>query len=85
MQTQPVHWHEGMFLRPQHFQVSTRYSQAISDRGDKWDQYYNWGLRSLEFDRDALSNYRLVVRSLEARYRDGNRLPGAAVASVESL
>ncbi|QDV23719.1 type VI secretion system baseplate subunit TssK [Aureliella helgolandensis] len=74
MQTQPVHWHEGMFLRPQHFQVSTRYSQAISDRGDKWDQYYNWGLRSLEFDRDALSNYRLVVRSLEARYRDGTQV-----------
>lgn len=74
MQTQPVHWHEGMFLRPQHFQLSTRYAQAVSDRGDKWDQYYNWGLRSLEVDRDALANYRFAVRTLEARYRDGTQI-----------
>ncbi len=74
MQTQPVHWHEGMFLRPQHFQLSTRYALAVSDRGDKWDQYYNWGLRSFELDRNALANYRFVVRNLEARYRDGTQV-----------
>jgi type VI secretion system protein ImpJ len=74
MQTQPVHWHEGMFLRPQHFQLATRYSVAVSDRGDKWDQHYNWGLRNLEIDLDALSNFRFVVRSLEARYRDGTQV-----------
>jgi len=71
MQTQSVHWHEGMFLRPQHFQLATRYVQSVSDRGDKWDRYYNWGLRSFELDEEGLSNYRFNVRKLEARYRDG--------------
>lgn len=74
MQTQPVHWHEGMFLRPQHFQLATRYTVSVSDRGDKWDQHYNWGLRAFELDREALANYRFVARSLEARYRDGTQI-----------
>jgi type VI secretion system protein ImpJ len=66
-----VHWHEGMFLRPQHFQAAERsWSQRALD-SSKWDHHYNWGLRSVELDADALTNYRCVIRSLEARLRDG--------------
>src|ERR1700676_902635 len=69
-----VHWHEGMFLRPHHFQTAQRsWSRLVVDSA-KWDHPYNWGLRSLELDLDALANYRCVVRSLEARLRDGTLL-----------
>jgi len=69
-----VHWHEGMFLRPQHFQAGQRRLEFNTARNAKWDQHYNWGLRSFELDIDALSNYRFLVRSLQARMRDGEAI-----------
>jgi type VI secretion system protein ImpJ len=60
-----------MFLRPHHFQASARHTQYISHLSEKWDHYYNWGLGAAEIDMDALANYRLVVRGLKARMRDG--------------
>src|SRR5262249_54897923 len=69
--TRAVHWHEGMFIRPQHFQTAQRYWAHLVDRSEKWDLHYNWGLRSIDLDQDALGNYRGVVRSLRARLRDG--------------
>lgn len=71
MTAQAVHWHEGMFLRPQHFQASERRLLHLADQGTKWDLHYHWGLRSIEADMDALANDRLVVRNLQARLRDG--------------
>src|SRR5262249_49977756 len=71
MTTRAVHWHEGMFIRPQHFQTAQRYWAHLVDRSAKWDLHYDWGLRSVELDLDALANYRGVVRSLRARLRDG--------------
>ncbi len=71
MTSPPVHWHEGMFLRPPHFQTAQRPWSHLVTTNAKWNQHYNWGLRSLELDLDALANYRCVVRSLEARLRDG--------------
>ncbi len=66
-----VHWHEGMFLRPQHFQTAQRYWSRLVTDNSRWDNHYNWGLRVLELDKDALANFRCVVRALEARLRDG--------------
>src|SRR5262249_27431602 len=71
MTQRAVHWHEGMFIRPHHFQTAQRYEQYLADRSEKWDLHYNWGIRNVELDLDALSNYRLVVRRLDARMRDG--------------
>lgn len=73
-QTQPIHWHEGMFLRPQHFQLSTRHVESQSTRGDKWDSHYNWGLRTFALDLQALSNYRFDISRLQARFRDGTQV-----------
>jgi type VI secretion system protein ImpJ len=60
-----------MFLRPHHFQAAQRHQQHFISRGEKWDLHYNWGLRQVDLDLDALANYRLVVRSLRARFCDG--------------
>ena len=71
MTSRAVHWHNEMFLRPLHFQAAHRYWVDLSRRNHNWDVHYNWGLRSIELDPTALENHRLVVRSLEARLRDG--------------
>ncbi|MBI3408962.1 MAG: type VI secretion system baseplate subunit TssK [Planctomycetes bacterium] len=71
MSSPAVHWHEGMFLRPQHFQTAQRNWVQLIERNVKWDHHYNWGLRSLDLDLDSLTNHRCVVRTLEARLRDG--------------
>jgi type VI secretion system protein ImpJ len=60
-----------MFLRPHHFQAAQRHGALLAHRDEKWDHHYNWGLRAVEIDPDALANNRFVVRSLNARLRDG--------------
>jgi type VI secretion system protein ImpJ len=60
-----------MFLRPHHFQTAQRHWFHLAHQGDKWDLHYNWGLRAIDLDLDALANSRLVVRGLKARLRDG--------------
>ena len=71
MANNPVHWHEGMFLRPHHFQIARAQGLEQSSLSGKWDRHHNWGLREVDLDLDALANSRLVVRSLKARLRDG--------------
>lgn len=66
-----VHWHEGMFLRPHQLQAAQRHQVYLDHLRETWDQPYYWGLRSIDLDLEALSNHRLVVRSLQARLRDG--------------
>jgi type VI secretion system protein ImpJ len=71
MTARDVHWHEGMFLRPQHFQAGRDHLVHLMAVGQKWDQHYNWGLRAIDIDRDALANHRFVARRLRARLHDG--------------
>ena len=71
MTARAVHWNEGMFLRPHHLQAAQRYASAHLHRSSLFDQHYNWGLRSLDIDKEALANHRLVVRALQIRLRDG--------------
>jgi type VI secretion system protein ImpJ len=74
MTVHAVNWHEGMFLRPQHFQTAHRYLDHATHLQQRWDVHYCWGLRSLELDEDSLANFRFVVRSLQARLRDGTSI-----------
>jgi type VI secretion system protein ImpJ len=71
MSTRSIHWHDGMFLRPHHFQVAERHAFLMSRRQAQWGQHYAWGLRSLTIDPDALGNRRFAVHALRARLRDG--------------
>jgi type VI secretion system protein ImpJ len=71
MSESAVNWHEGMFLRPQHFQAAERYWHDQVRQSSLWDVHYNWGLRAAEIDPDALRNYLVVVPHLQARLRDG--------------
>ena len=71
MKNPPVHWHEGMFLRPQHFQAADRHWDEMLATFSQWDNAYSYGLRSIELSQDALANYQVQVSACEARMRDG--------------
>jgi type VI secretion system protein ImpJ len=71
MAARSVHWNEGMFLCPQHMQLAERLDLEQVYLADRWNLHHGWGLRALDLDVEALAESRFVVRSLQARLRDG--------------
>jgi type VI secretion system protein ImpJ len=71
MAERPVHWHEGMFLGPQHLQAAQRYDAGQRHKFARAAVRHNWGLYSLQLNQTALANYRFEVQSLRAFLRDG--------------
>ena len=71
MQNLPVHWYEGLFLRPQHLQASDRFWSEVTRSSHQWDFPYHYGLQTVEFSKEALGNHQFEVYKLRARMRDG--------------
>lgn len=71
MRNLPVHWYEGLFLRPQHFQANERHWSELLQTAGQWDHRYNYGLHAIQFSKEALANNQLQVHLLQARMRDG--------------
>jgi type VI secretion system protein ImpJ len=67
----PVHWFEGMFLRPQHLQAADRNWAETLYASECYDHQYNYGLRTLELSQDAIANHQIEVKACKARMRDG--------------
>ena len=44
MAKRPVHWFEGMFLKPHHFQAADRYSRDRLLESEDWLHPHDWGL-----------------------------------------
>ena len=74
MNTHPVHWHEGQFLRPHHFQQSVRALRSETQAAVRTLRPYHWGFAALDVDTDMLANWRLEVRSARVRLFDGSSL-----------
>ncbi|MGG1946269.1 type VI secretion system baseplate subunit TssK [Trinickia sp. NRRL B-1857] len=64
-------WGEGLFLRPQHFQQQDAYHEARLFESIRAIQPFNWGLRSVRFDADALANNLLRLSELSLVFPDG--------------
>src|SRR4051812_42742806 len=71
MTARSIYWHDGMFMWPQHMQLEERFHLDKLHLGEKWNVHYDWGLRHIDLDLDALKNHRLVIPRLQARMRDG--------------
>lgn len=74
-----VLWGEGLFLRPQHFQQQDQYHESrLGDVARTIHPYY-WGIRTLEFDPDALANGQLRLSAVSVIFPDGESYdaPGA--------
>lgn len=67
----PICWHEGMLLSPQHFQQDHLYWEQRILRYLSNQAPYFWGVQQLVYDEGALSEGRLVVRRLACAMPDG--------------
>lgn len=77
MRNLSVHWSEGMFLVPQHFQAADDYWHELHQLSVEFDHAYHYGLRHLDLDTDAIQNGFLQIYRCAARFKDG------AVVSLE--
>ncbi len=67
----PIQWHEGMLLMPQHFQqMAARYESLIQSAIASGPPY-SWGVLKFEYDRSTLVSGVLRVTLIEAVMRDG--------------
>ncbi|MEX2176515.1 MAG: type VI secretion system baseplate subunit TssK [Pirellulaceae bacterium] len=71
MRNLPVFWHEGMFLRPQHFQAAERYWSELNEVSQQIDHPYYYGLRGVSLSEEALANNQFQMNSCRARMKDG--------------
>lgn len=71
MRNLPVHWCEGLFLRPHHFQAADRYWTETLAASESWDHAYNYGLRHIRISRDAIGNSQVEIAECQARMKDG--------------
>ncbi len=86
MHNLPVHWSEGLFLRPHHFQAADRFWTELSNTCEQWDHQYNYGVRRLELSDEAIANYQLQLNVCHARMRDGTLIsidPGRQLDRVD--
>lgn len=71
MRNFPVHWSEGMFLRPHHFQAADRHWTETLHVSEHWDHQFHYGIRSIRINEEAIGNFQVQVDSCEARMADG--------------
>ncbi len=71
MKSLPVHWSEGLFLQPHHFQAAERSWTETLQTSELWDHHYGYGVRRLELSADAIANYQFQVNVCHARMKDG--------------
>jgi type VI secretion system protein ImpJ len=70
---QEVNWAEGMFLRPQHLQLFSRYVNALATEALRRGQTHFWGVSEIEADEDQLASFPFSLVRLEVVLKDGTR------------
>jgi type VI secretion system protein ImpJ len=80
---EPIQWHEGMLLMPQHFQqMATRY-EALIQSAVASASPYSWGVLRFDYDKTALVSGLLRVLRLEAIMRDGLAIVAGSEAGID--
>ena len=85
MANHELHWGEGLFLRPHHFQASARLLRESVLVSENWLTGYPYGLHHIEFDEDALLNWRISLTSCHIRLQDGTHLRYPEDATVDPI
>ena len=71
MRNNPVHWHDGLYLLPQHFQAADAHTQELIQLSTNCDHSYYYGLKHFELALDEITNRHFSVASCCLRTRDG--------------
>lgn len=80
----PIYWHEGLFLRPQHFQQLERNQQNFSFMMASQGSKIFWGLSSFSLVQAALNNNIVEIKECEIIFQDGTFISYPGNASIES-
>jgi type VI secretion system ImpJ/VasE family protein len=82
-----LHWSDGQFLQPHHFQYLQRLSSEYARHDRSLSLLHPYGLIDLEFDREALSGSRFVVKRFSAIMASGQEIsmPGNCAFSPLDL
>ncbi len=83
----PIFWHQGLFLQPQHFQLSDQYHRASLRPFQQYMQPHFWGVASLDLVRSALEHRLCEIEKGQFLFQDGTfvNLPNDAVVSPRSF
>ncbi len=66
-----VHWKEGLFLRPHHFQQNDRYHEHLLEARVRSISPYPWGFSAIEVDRDLAQQGKFALRRASGVMPDG--------------
>jgi len=69
-----LHWNDGQFLQPHHFQYFQNRNMAFLQSGGLFSAPHPWGLVEFEIDTDGLAAGRVIVRRFSAVMGDGTPL-----------
>ncbi len=72
MQHPAVHWANGIFLRPHHFQAHDRHWNELVALQQRLDHPVGYGVHSITLSDDALRQGILEIRGLRARWKEGS-------------
>ena len=67
-----VLWSEGLFLQPQHFQQSDRYTESLVAGLSQRIRPYLWGMSALELDMEVLKVGQFAIKSCSGLTHDGS-------------
>ncbi|MBU2546857.1 MAG: type VI secretion system baseplate subunit TssK [Proteobacteria bacterium] len=81
--TRPIYWHEGMLLRPQHFQQQDRYHETLVHHLLTRVNPFYWGVVDLGVNPDALHNMVFEVNRCTLLLGNGLMLRYPGNADVE--
>ncbi|MGE8186820.1 type VI secretion system baseplate subunit TssK [Pseudomonas sp. NPDC086278] len=84
---QPLYWHQGLFLQPQHFQLNDACIENRLARTTELIQPYPWGLISLKVNESALTARQCLLDQVSVRFPEGTlaEFPGNAVVESRNL
>jgi len=83
----PLFWHQGLFLTPQHFQLSDWHQQFKFNTMGRFALRHFRGVGAIEMRQDALAARKVEITRLEAVFPDVGYVsfPGNAVLGARSL
>lgn len=85
--TRPIFWQQGMFLQPQHFQMSDMYHAAQIKPYREFIQPYLWGVSEIDMQTSSLVQRVCEMSGGEFLFPDGSfvTLPGNALIKSRSF
>ena len=79
----PIYWHEGLFLRPQHFQQLDEYCNNVIQSRFQLGEPYQWGVKSINILQGSVANEIVEITSLDLLFKDGTHVQFPGNAKIE--